>query len=224
MTVLGLSGFAQSGKTAAAKYLETKGYTRKHTAEPLRAMLAVLLKANGLSSEMITRYLEGDLKEQMIPEIGVTSRVAQITLGTEWGRERVNPDLWADTWARGISADDNVLNDSVRFPNEEAAIRDLDGFTIMIKRPGTKPAKFKWGFIGEKLYDWFGVLWGAHDSERIDRLSPDYVIKNDGTLQDLYDAIDRVVEDWNSGAARRRRLAQASKLKSDINLVLATVR
>src|ERR1700730_6523222 len=143
MTVVGLSGFAQSGKTTAALYLEQKyGIRRKHIAEPLRAMLAVLLQANGLKSEEITRYLEGDLKEQVIPCLGVTSRYAQITIGTEWGRELIGQNLWSDTWARGISDGESVMNDSVRFPNEAGAIKGLGGVVIMIKRLGTKPAKF----------------------------------------------------------------------------------
>ncbi|MEH2517513.1 hypothetical protein V1279_003086 [Bradyrhizobium sp. AZCC 1610] len=197
MTVIGLSGFAQSGKTTAALYLEKKyGVRRKHIAEPLRAMLAVLLKANGMSSEMITRYLEGDLKEQVIPCLSVTSRYAQITLGTEWGRNLINPDLWANTWGVGIGEDESVMNDSVRFPNEEAPIKDAGGFTILIKRPGTKPAKFKWGWIGAKLYDWFGALWGAHDSERTDRLQPDYIIHNDASVEQLYLDIDAAIRDW----------------------------
>lgn len=195
--VIGLSGFAQSGKTTAALYLEQKyGVRRKHIAEPLRAMLAVLLKANGMSADMITRYLEGDLKESMIPELGVTSRYAQITLGTEWGRELVDQDLWANTWAAGIEDGGSVMNDSVRFPNEEQAIHQLGGFTILIKRPGTKPVKFSWGWIGEKLYDWFGVLWGAHDSERTDLLKPDYVIHNDSTVEQLYADIDAAIAHW----------------------------
>ena len=183
MTVVGLAGFAQSGKTTAAQYLEKKyGIRRKHIAEPLRAMLAVLLKANGLSSEMITRYLEGDLKESVIPELGVTSRYAQITLGTEWGRELLGQNLWANTWGRGIAEGESVMNDSVRFPNEAEAVRKLGGIVIMIKRPDTKPAKFKWGKLGELLYDKFGLMWGVHDSERTDRIRPDFVIHNDASV------------------------------------------
>ncbi|WFU52335.1 hypothetical protein QA639_21755 [Bradyrhizobium pachyrhizi] len=197
MTVVGLAGFAQSGKTTAALYLEKKyGIRRKHIAEPLRAMLAVLLQANGMSSEMISRYLEGDLKESVIPELGVTSRYAQITIGTEWGRQLISQDLWANTWARGIADGESVMNDSVRFPNEAEAIRKLGGVVIMIKRPGTKPAKFKWGWIGRKLYDWFGVLWGAHSSERTDLLQPDYVIHNDSSVEQLYLDIDTAIRDW----------------------------
>src|ERR1700682_4604648 len=101
MTVVGLSGFAQSGKTTAALYLEQKyGITRKHIAEPLRAMLAVLLQANGMKASEITRYLTGDLKEQVIPCLGVTSRYAQITIGTEWGRKLIGEDIGDNTWER----------------------------------------------------------------------------------------------------------------------------
>lgn len=136
------------------------------------------------------------LTSSVIPELGVTSRYAQITLGTEWGRTLINPDLWADTWAAGVEDGESVMNDSVRFPNEETAIHGLGGFTILIVRPGTKPAKFKWGWIGEKLHDWFGVLWGAHDSERTDLLQPDYVIHNDASVEQLYLDIDAAVRHW----------------------------
>lgn len=212
MTVIGLSGFAQSGKTTAALYLEQKyGIERKHIAEPLRAMLAVLLKANGLSSEMITRYLTGDLKEQVIPELGVTSRQAQITLGTEWGREKISQDLWANTWGRGVTADDNIMNDSVRFVNEETVIKKLGGFTIMIQRPGTRPAAFKWGKIGAFLYDKFGVMLGVHDSERTDRLKPDFIIHNDGSLETLYADLDLAMEKWRQFQDRKDQFDRLSK-------------
>ncbi|SDK39440.1 hypothetical protein [Bradyrhizobium ottawaense] len=224
-TVVGLSGFAQSGKTTAALYLEQKyGIRRKHIAEPLRAMLAVLLKANGMSADMITRYLEGDLKESMIPELGVTSRYAQITLGTEWGREMINPDLWADTWAAGVAEGESVMNDSVRFPNEQEAIKGLGGVTIMIKRPGTRPAKFTWGRFGEFLYDKFGLMWGVHGSERIDRIKPDFIIHNDSSLEQLYADLDsamvqhykRVVDTTFSGSPKAATAAIGLALASTV--------
>ncbi|WLA44119.1 hypothetical protein QNJ95_22870 [Bradyrhizobium elkanii] len=225
MTVVGLAGFAQSGKTTAALYLEKKyGIRRKHIAEPLRAMLAVLLQANGMSSDEITRYLEGDLKEQVIPCLGVTSRYAQITIGTEWGRELISQDLWANTWGRGIADGESVMNDSVRFPNEAEAIRQLGGVVVMIKRPGTKPAKFKWGKLGEFLYDKLGLLWGVHDSERIDRIKPDFIIHNDSGIDQLQADLDaamvqhyqRVVNTSFSGSPKAATAAVGLALATTI--------
>lgn len=191
---LGISGFAQSGKTTAANYLEKyHGYRRHHIAEPLRDMLRVLLRRFGMADELINRYLTGDLKEQVIPCLGVTSRSAQITLGTEWGREQVDENLWARLWAHEVNAFTRPMNDSVRFPNEESEIRGIGGATILIRRKGTHPAAFKWGMVGRLLYRCFGIMWGVHDSERVDRLNPDYVIDNDGCLDELYHELDAVL-------------------------------
>lgn len=197
MRTLGLSGYAQSGKTTAAKYIESRyGFERRHIAEPLRAMLAVLMRANKIPEDMIDRYLVGDLKDGVpIPELGNrTSRYLQIKTGTEFGREMIHPDIWVDTWHRGIGVGERAMNDSVRFPNEERAIQEDDGITIMICRKGTGPGAFKWGWFGKLLYRWFGIMLGVHDSERTDRLNPTVVIDNDGTLEELYAAIDEVME------------------------------
>jgi hypothetical protein len=194
LRTIGLSGFAGSGKTAAAKHIEENWhFERRHIAEPLRRMLASLMRDNGISDEMIDRYLTGDLKDGVIiPELGVTSRDLQITLGTEWGRTYVGDDLWVNTWHRGIKPGERVMNDSVRFPNEERAIHNDNGITFLIERPGTGPAKFtsRWG---KALYKATGKMWGVHPSERIDLLNPTYRIINDGTLDDLFRQIDAAI-------------------------------
>lgn len=194
---IGLSGFAQTGKTTVANYIQEKyGYRRQHIADPLRDMLRTLLRRFRVDDELIERYLTGDLKEKVIPCLGVTSRRAQITIGTEWGRDLIDPDLWARLWKHQAEyMGGKAMNDSVRFPNEEAAIHGLyGGFTIMVTRPGAQPAAFKWGRLGRFLYTYFGLMWGVHDSERVDRLSPDYIIVNDGTIEELYEQVDRIFE------------------------------
>lgn len=199
---IGFSGYAKTGKTTAASYVEARyGLTRKHIAEPLRRMLASLLKDNGLSDQLVYRYLEGDLKESVIPELGVTSRHLQITLGTEWGRVLVSPDIWSQTWLRTVGPDDRVMNDSVRFPNEQAAIGALGGLCIMITRDGVGPAAFKgrWDWqrsLNRWLHDTFGWMGGVHDSERLDRLRPDVVIENNGSIEELYAALDQIMADY----------------------------
>lgn len=196
---IGLSGFARSGKTTAAEYLEDKyGYTRLHIADPLRRMLWVLLRDFGMQDDQIEAYLTGDLKESIIPCLGVTSRHAQISLGTRWGREEIDPDLWANCWEHKSSGVSAPMNDSVRFPNEEQCIRRRNGFTIMIVRPDCGPAAFK-GPVGKWLYETFGFMVGVHDSERVDRLRPDFIVHNTGNITDLHEMLDRVVEQADEG-------------------------
>ncbi len=211
---IGLSGYAGTGKTEVARFIETEfGYVRQHIAEPLRRMLASLLRdANpNYTDADIERWLVGEWKDGVIvPELGVTSRHLQITLGTEWGRRHVGPDTWARIWrteaevGRAIDGKGR-MNDSVRFPNEEDAIRSGRGFTILITRPGKGPAAFKWRRLGPLLYRAFGCMWGVHDSERVDRLSPDFVIVNDGTIDDLRAKVSDVIRH-----AREARLAKAA--------------
>lgn len=114
------------------------------------------------------------------------------------------------------------MNDSVRFPNEADAIRSLGDVVIMIMRPGTKPAKFKWGKLGEFLYDKFGLMWGVHDSERIDRVKPDFIIHNDSSVEQLQADLDsamvphfkRVVKTSFSGSERAASAAIGLALAS----------
>ncbi len=186
LPLIGLSGFASTGKTAAARFIEAEhGYRRQHIAEPMRRMLASLMRDYGYDDATIERYLVGDLKEDMIERIGATSRHCQITLGTEWGRDQIGTDLWANLWVYQAGLTGGVMNDSVRFPNEGTAIRASGGFTILIERPGTGPRAFKWKRLGPVLHRWFGCMWGVHGSERTDLLKPDYVVVNDATLGEL---------------------------------------
>lgn len=191
---IGLSGFAKSGKTTAATYLEERyGYTRMHIADPLRDMLRSLLLDFGMTGADIHEYLEGSKKEQVIPCLGVTSRHAQISLGTAWGREQISPDLWVDCWEkRAARPGKPAMNDSVRFPNEEQVIRKMNGFTIMIVRKGTSPAAFT-SVIGRWLYRKFGFMFGVHPSERTDKLSPDFIIENDNSIDIFYSLLDRAI-------------------------------
>lgn len=209
---IGLSGFAGTGKTEAARIIESEfGYVRQHIAEPLRRMIGSLLYDYGYSEENIERWLTGEWKDGvLVPELGVTSRHLQITLGTEWGREQVSPDIWAKLWRVqaevGRACDGKGrMNDSVRFPNEEEAIRRARGFTILVQRPGTGPAAFKWKRVGPVLYRWFGCMWGVHNSERIDRLNPDIVIVNDGTLEDFHSKVSAAVRTLQDTIARPSR-------------------
>lgn len=126
--IIGLSGLAGSGKTEAAKALENAGYVRISFATPLKQMLQVLVP-------------EGTDKNERPPLLqGKTYREALQTLGTDWGRQMIGPDIWCNAAMsiadRLVEEGKNVVFDDVRFDNEAQAIVDRGGFVIRITRPG----------------------------------------------------------------------------------------
>jgi hypothetical protein len=184
--IIGITGYARSGKTTVAEILcDDFDYARKHIAKPLRSMCRAILYHSGMTYQQATNYLEGGNKEDVIPFFGVSSRYLQVTLGTEWGRKLVSPNIWVDLWKVNLRPGDKVINDSVRFKNEEHAIGDLGGIVIRVVRPGVGPAVFKFGKFGSVAYKLTRLKWFIHPSERVDLISADYTIVNDGTVEDL---------------------------------------
>lgn len=81
------------GKTTSAEYLRAFGFKRLSFAGPLRRMVAVLLTELGYDYDQLDTLL-GLNKEQPLPSLGVSSRDLMRTLGTEWGRQCVHPQIW----------------------------------------------------------------------------------------------------------------------------------
>lgn len=132
--LLVLSGPAGAGKSTIAGELSAQqGYTVVKFAGPLKAML----RAIGLTDAEI----EGDLKEQPCPLLGGrTPRHAMQTLGTEWGRNLISPELWVAAWqhaVRGVLASGGrVVVDDCRFTNELAAAVEMGGVAVRLVRDG----------------------------------------------------------------------------------------
>lgn len=172
-TIIGLySSCAQSGKSTVANTLYSDyGFDIVKFAGPLKDMTRGLLRSMGIQPSRIERMVEGDLKEEVIPGFAtVTPRRIMQTLGTDWGREAVACDLWTQVGiAKVNSLDDDVVVDDLRFPNEYAELRKLGAFMVRVVRPGISgPA------AGSSRYE--GLL---------DNHEFDYVLVNDGTLEDL---------------------------------------
>lgn len=132
--LVGFTGRARSGKNTAANVLERMAIKRGLTveqfafADPLKAMIGEL----GLFS-----MNELDcIKEQIIPSIGVSPRFLMQTLGTEWGRDIVHPNLWVILMKNKLlnsTADLKIVTD-VRFENEARLIRSLCGGIVRVVR------------------------------------------------------------------------------------------
>jgi hypothetical protein len=133
----------QSGKTTLANALQGHGYSRESFAAPLKAMLSALLDYAGVPENIQNRMLYGDLKEEPCWALaGKSARHALQTLGTEWGRNCIDENIWVQIAMVNATSLMNynfsVVFDDMRFPNEFRAIKEEGGTTIRIIRPGTE--------------------------------------------------------------------------------------
>jgi hypothetical protein len=169
--LIGIAGRAGSGKdTAGARLVEQHGFRQYAFADPIRAMLGAL--GAFPAADLIDR----DAKEATIDWLGKSPRQMAQTLGTEWGRELVHPQLWVlmaqRRWEAFRSIGESLVITDVRFENEVNWIKDQGGVVIYLDRPGVASVS-------------------AHASEQFDLSKvADSVIRNDGTVGDLNDMID----------------------------------
>ena len=123
-----------SGKSTVAGMLQ--GYKRLSFADPLRKFSAQILSSLGYNGLTCLR----DKKEEKIAGLGVSPRQMMQTLGTEWGRSCIHPDLWimvaAGSVEKQLKRGRNVVIDDVRFPNEAEMILRLGGKLWLVDRPG----------------------------------------------------------------------------------------
>ena len=173
--VIGLySPAPQSGKTAVAYELQQHGYISVSFASPLKRMLGIFLSSAGYGHSHIENMLF-EQKEEKIPEFGVTPRHLMQTLGTEWGRECIGPDVWVDVWKSSVQkwldGGLNVVVDDMRFPNEWEAVKSLEGECWYVTRPRIH-------------HESEHASEGALNDHGFDRR-----LINDGKLPDLYNQV-----------------------------------
>ncbi len=160
--LIGIAGRARSGKDTVANFIIAAiGGYRYSFADPIRAMLAPL------GVDMNDPYWQAR-KEELIPALGVSPRRMMQTLGTEWGRQIINPDLWLImAHQRLLGNGPGMVISDVRFENEAAWIRKHGGRIIHVIRPEAKAVE-------------------AHASEDgIEMLDTDVRLFNSGTLEEL---------------------------------------
>ncbi len=169
------------GKSTAAKYLTDR---RSFVCEKFAGSLKNMLYGLGLGRE----HIEGQLKDLPCDLLcGKTPRHAMQTLGTEWGRNLIGGNFWTNVWTKDVDTlfkrHNSVVNDDLRFTNEVEAVRKLGGTLVRIYGRNDAP------------YD-------AHESESFyDKLPFDHMINNNGTIADLYRAVEELLGDIDSSHA-----------------------
>ena len=196
--IIGLVGFIGSGKGTVGNILSDYGYIRESFAGSLKDVASVMF-------DWPRKLLEGDTDESRTfretPDVfwsehfgrSFTPRDALQKLGTESVRNVFHENFWIVALDRKIKNNNNYVITDVRFQNEIQYIRNKGGKIIEVQR-GEKP-------------DWYDIAISANMDNLISRhlksneymssigihpsewkwigCKPEYVLKNDGNLDDL---------------------------------------
>ncbi len=172
MNIIGLSGYARSGKNEVGQILEDDyGFRQESFAQALKNVAAeinptISTGGGGASplASLFSVYGDWDAVKDAVP----AAREFLQRLGVAC-RDQIGPDVWVDALARRLSVHPSaryVITD-VRFPNEAEFITNRGGQVWRIERPGTRPVN-------------------GHTSETaLDDWCFDRTIVNDGSLADL---------------------------------------
>ncbi len=132
--LVAMSGKKGSGKDTAAELLVSEGFERVSFAGPLKEAVRTIF---GWSEQ----HTDGDLKEEVDPEWGLSPRHAMQRIGTDLVRGYMQ-DLWVKGMKRRLQAawrEDPTKKFVVadcRFENEADLIKSLGGQVWRIVRPG----------------------------------------------------------------------------------------
>jgi len=171
--IIGLSGYAQSGKDEVAKILVSEyGFTRVAFADPIRELLYEMNPnfRDTLLQQAVDNYGWDEVKKdqsvrRMLQNLGVGAR------------KTFGKNFWVQQALRRVHFEENWVITDVRFQNEANAIRKYDNAELWrIKRPGVEAVN---GHISE------------HD---LDDYKFDQILKNEGTLEDLTNMVRRRME------------------------------
>ena len=200
MRLIGLSGYARSGKDEAAKVLvEEYGFTRLAFADKLRDVLYALDPIVSVWQEwdsepglvtvqtVVDRYGWNGYKETMYGE--EVRRLLQ-RLGTEAGRQTLWDSIWVDATLHDLDPNGNYVVTDARFPNEASAIRERGGYLWRINRDGVGPAN-------------------QHASEiSLDNEKFDYTIWNNGSLEEYHQQVRDVMAMYAQDAENWKKVLE----------------
>lgn len=164
-TVFGLAGAKRHGKDTMAEAIKEffPGIYLDSVASPIHRFAADNFEYTEENKEDIIPWLTSPNGNT------VTQRDIQTLLGTEYGRNMIDPDLWVKLLDRRIKkvGATSFCNPSIRFENEAKHIKENNGLIIFVYRPDYP-------------------VDTSHESEKgINTGYIDEFIVNNGTVEDL---------------------------------------
>ena len=136
--IIGICGYARSGKDTAAKGLIEDGWRRVAFADGLKSdVMSALVESAKRANLPKTMWPQWRILED--PELKEKFR----PLLVEYGRamRALNPDYWIRRLAHCfVKGSGKFVITDVRYPNEAAWIRERGGIVIRVVRPGIAAA------------------------------------------------------------------------------------
>jgi hypothetical protein len=213
--IIGVAGFAGSGKDTVADYLVAEfDYRRESFAGTLKDAIAAVF---GWDRELLEgKCPEGRAWREKVDQwwatrLGMphlTPRWVLQNWGTEVCRQAFHNEIWIASLENKLrKTTESIVISDCRFPNELTMIRNLGGKVIRVKR-GPEPSWYSGAFSFNTLAlgvptmpdhhraamrEEFGIS-AIHPSETAWIGYPfDLQIENDGTLEDLYTKVSEEV-------------------------------
>jgi len=164
--IIGICGNAGCGKDTLAEGLANRLNMHIHRmADPLKRGLEAMF---GFDRSI---WDDRDLKERELPGIERSPRYLAQTIGTDWGRRMVHPDVWIFAADQIWLEHPFLVVPDIRFDNEAEWIERRGGCLLQIERPELEMIREN-GHVSE---------------DGIDQSYVSEIIVNDSTVDDLID-------------------------------------
>lgn len=197
-----ICGYEGSGKdTVATMLVESYQFKQFAFADNLKKAICIifgweeaLLKGITVESriwrEQVDPYWEKELNRP-----GLTPRKVMQWIGTDVLREHFDDGIWIKSLKKQlITAKTNVVISDCRFPNEIDMVKNLGGIVIRVNRKDPE-----WMSLYNQVQDTTILYekYGIHPCETalINYDKYDYIIDNNGTLEELQEKIQLLMND-----------------------------
>lgn len=187
--LIGLSGYAQSGKDSVAQVVHTLyGHAQRSFAAPLKEALYrlnPLVSVDGVQHgwstvQTLVNAHGWDIAKQISPGADDGLRGLLQRFGTEVGREMFGEDFWVERAFATVAASDPIVFSDVRFPNEARAVVERGGVLLRVHRPGVH------------------AINGHPSDSALDHWDFSGHLVNDGSLVDLEGEVQRVLGEFGA--------------------------
>lgn len=189
--IIGITGAIGSGKDTIAEYLiKHHGFKRLSFAGKVKDVAHVVFGWDRELLEGLTKESRA-WREVVDPYWGISPRTALQRIGTEMFRAHIHPDTWVKAVVAQINAapSHNYVITDCRFENEVRAITDYGGTIWSVER-GVIPSWAEEALRGGVCPDGIHATdWNVYALRHMARTH----FQNNGSLEDLYAAIERTL-------------------------------